>query len=110
MNERAKQFLPFDTLRGFKNEIRKKEKIIVPKKKLFEESARELSYKLNQIKKGMIIKIVYFKNDEYIECEGMVSKIDKSQKIVIIVKTLIEFKDIYTINGTEIRDFDEYID
>ena len=53
VNERAKQFLPFDSLKGFKAEIRKREKIIVSKKRLSEETARELSYKINQISQGV---------------------------------------------------------
>ena len=108
--ERAKIFLPFDALKGFQEELREKEKVLVDKKVLSIEEKEKISKKLIQIKKGMMIKVVYFKDNEYIECEGMVSKIDKIQKTVTIVKTIIAFKDIYTISGTEIRDFDEYID
>lgn len=110
MNERAKQFLPFDTLKGFKAELRKREKVSVAKKHLSVESEEELSYKLNQIKKGMIIKVVYYCEDEYLKCEGVVSSIDKTSKILRIVKTTIEFKNIYSITGAEIHGLDEFID
>ena len=110
VNERAKQFLPFDSLKGFKAEIRKREKIIVSKKRLSEETARELSYKINQIKKGMMIKIIYYHDGEYIEIEGLVSKIDRDSKTLIVVKEKIGFKEIYSITGTEIKDFDEFGD
>ena len=110
MNERAKQFLPFDTLKGFKAELRKREIVVVAKKKILEEDARELSYKINQIKKGMIIKVVHYLDGEYLECEGVVSSIDKTSKILRIVKTRINFKDIYSISGAEIHGFDEFND
>lgn len=110
MNDRAKQFLPFDSLKGFKTEIKKREKVSVAKKHLSVESAEEISFKLNQIKKGMIIKVIYYFDNEYLECEGVVSRIDKTSKMLYIVKTKIEFKDIYSITGAEIHDFDEFND
>ena len=54
MSDRARQFLPFDALKGFKQAIKEREKIKVDKIELSEEMANVISYKLRQIKKGMI--------------------------------------------------------
>ena len=55
--ERTKIFLPFDALKGLKEALREKEKILVDKKILSIEEKEKISKKLIQIKKGMIIKV-----------------------------------------------------
>ena len=99
--ERAKIFLPFDALKGLKEALREKEKILVDKKKLSIEEKEKISKKLIQIKKGMIIKVIYFEN---IELEGMVSLIDFVYKKIKIVKKEIEFTDILDIQSDEIKE------
>ena len=101
--ERAKIFLPFDALKGFQEALREKEKVLVPKKILSNEEKEKISNKLIQIKKGMIIKIIYFENDEYIELEGIVSSIDFVYKTIKIVKKEILFTDILDIKGENIK-------
>lgn len=102
--ERAKIFLPFDALKGLKEALREKEKILVDKKILSIEEKEKISKKLIQIKKGMIIKVIYFENNEYIELEGMVSLIDFVYKKIKIVKKEIEFTDILDIQSDEIEE------
>ena len=51
VSDRARQFLPFDALKGFKEAIKKREKIKVDKIEISEDLAVELSYKLSQIEK-----------------------------------------------------------
>ncbi len=106
-NDRARQFMPFDSLKGFKEAIKNKEKIIVAKKELSEDSEKNLEYKIKQIQKGMIIKVIYYEKDHYVAVEGMVSSLDIEEKKVMIVKTLIFFKDIYDITGETIMDLED---
>ena len=51
MSDRARQFLPFDALKGFKEAIKKRQKVKVDKIELSDEMAVELSYKLKKVKK-----------------------------------------------------------
>lgn len=104
--DRAKIFLPFDGLKGFKEALKEKEKIIVPKKILSQDEKDIISYKLLQIRKEDIIKVVYYENDEYIETEGMVSNIDLEKKNLTIVYKKINFNDIIEIKG-EYNDFND---
>ena len=60
--ERAKIFLPFDALKGLKEALREKEKILVDKKILSIEEKEKISKKLIQIKKGMIIMLMFLLN------------------------------------------------
>lgn len=106
-SERAKLFMPFSPLKGYYDLIREKEKIVVPKKDLCQDSKEELSYKLSQVDVGVIIKVIHYNKDKYISTEGMVSKIDLNQRTLTIVKTQIQIDDIIEIYGEKIKDIDE---
>ena len=55
---RAQIFQSFDALKGFREILKEKERVVVPKKVLSEDDLAELDYKIHQIKIGMIIKIL----------------------------------------------------
>lgn len=84
--ERAKQFLPFDALTGLQEALRKMEKEMEYDEKieLSEESLEELQDKFNRIKQGNKIKIKYYKNNKYIQIEGIITKINYIKKKIII--------------------------
>lgn len=101
--ERANQFLPYDALRGFRQIIKQKERIKVEKKDLSPDTCDELNCKILQVKPGMIIRIVYYCQDEYIALEGMVAKIDlEYSKTIQIVKEIISIDSIIEITGDKI--------
>lgn len=106
--DRAKQFLPFDALKGFREALAQKEKIIVPRIELDEETLRRLAFRLNQVKKGQIIKVVYYHLGEYLALEGMVSTVDVENKFLKIVKTRVSFSDLRELQGHDIREDDFY--
>ena len=95
---RAVQFLPFDSLKGFKEALRKKEKIVEKKKILSEDKYTLLNNKLNKLSIGMIVRIKYYYNLEYIEVIGMIKKIDDIYKRVFIDDMFILFEDIVDID------------
>ena len=98
-SDRARQFMPFDALKGLKEEIKKREKIKVEKKELSPDGIEMLEYKLQQIKTGKMIKVIYFYCNEYLVLEGMVSNIDLIEHTLTIVKKKILIKDIYDVSG-----------
>lgn len=91
---RAKQFMPFDALKGFREAVTEKERIIVPKRDLSEEQKEELDWKLRQIWRNDIITVEYFQNREYVQVTGMVTRIDYTSRTLDIVNTKIAFADI----------------
>lgn len=95
--DRAKLFLPFDALKGFREALAEKERIVVPKTELSEDRKEELDRLLHQIKPGDIITVVYFHNEEYVQLTGMLSMISLSGRTLSIVQTRISFADIYSI-------------
>ena len=96
--DRAKQFLPFNSLRGYYDLIKEKEKIITPKRELSDYDLEKLSNKIKKLEKNMMIKITYYDIDSYKTIEGILTKIDINNKFLVIVKTKINFNDISDIN------------
>lgn len=97
VSDRAGQFMPFAALKGFYDLIREKERVVVPKHEIAEDKAQELSEKMKLVQKGMMTKVVYYSNGEYVSAEGMVSKIDLVSRKLTIVKTEIDLDDIWDI-------------
>ena len=102
MENRAKQFIPFSALKGYEDALRAKEKVVVPKIELSDEKKEELNRKLQQVQKNDMITVVYFHQNEYLQMEGMVSRIDKDARILKVVNTRIAFSDIYDLWGANI--------
>lgn len=98
-SNRAKQFMPFAALKGFREALEKKERIIVQKKELSEERKAEIAYKLHQIHKMDIITAEYFRNGEYLQITGAVSGIDEKSRVLKMVNTSIPFDDICDLQG-----------
>lgn len=102
---RAKQFLPFDALPGFKEALKEKEIKKEAKIELAEDSLQELESKLNELEKGRIIKLIYYKNNRYIETIGTVAKIDYMRKKIILshdeeIENVVSNKN-YTTNEND---------
>lgn len=95
--DRAKQFIPFDALKGLKEALREKEKIICKKKILSEDQIEYISTILSQVKIGDIIEVIYFDNGQYLKLEGCVTKFERINQKITIVKTKISFDNIYEI-------------
>ena len=95
--DRAKQFLPFDALKGFQEALREKEKITIDKKELSEEAEEELSRILNSLEIGDKIKIVHYKNKQYRIDSGELRQINRMQRFVIIENTKIAIDNIFRI-------------
>lgn len=95
--DRAKQFLPFDALKGFREMLNKVEKQKIDKKEFSKDFLDILNDKLKSLKKGMNIKVTYFFDSNYIETCGVIKKIDSTNKTLILLNTVINFDDIMEI-------------
>ena len=60
---RAKLFLPFDSLKGFRDYLKCKERVVVDRKQLSSDACEELNRKLQKIQKGQMVKIIYVIRD-----------------------------------------------
>ena len=116
IEDRAKIFVPFAALKGYEEAIAAKQKIVVPRIELSEESKEYLDLQLSEIEQLLsmgqhpVITVVYFRKDkassidggEYIRFTGMVAKFDQTSRILQIVEKRLRLEDIYRIEGEEI--------
>lgn len=95
--DRAKQFAPFSALRGFDLMVRETSKIKCDKISLEETDLIKIDETLKNIKKGDLIKVKYYNKDCYEIDEGLVSEINVINQRIVLVKKIISFSDIYSI-------------
>ena len=98
-SRRAKQFMPFDALRGLKEAIAAKEHITEPRRYLSEDAIAEINDILVSLHKGEIITIIYYGMHEqtYKQLTGPVKRIDTYWNSLQLGDIAIEFSEIYDI-------------
>lgn len=96
--ERAKQFLPFDAVKGLQEALREKEKEHEERIELAEESLEKLEEEFNKIEIGRKVKIKFYKDGKYVEIMGNVSKINNiKKKLEVDFESKINYSDIAKI-------------
>ena len=98
-------FQSFDALKGFRELLKDQERVVVEKRILSEDDLQILDRKIHQIKEGMMVKITYFDNNQYILKEGVLSKINFNTKFIQVVKEKIKMENIVDIECDEIEGF-----
>lgn len=100
-SRRAKQFAPFDALKGLSEAIAQKEKIPVPRRILAEDAIAEINRQLSELEMGSTITVIYYSEygQEYCQLTGEVVKVDGFWKLLQIGNMAIDF---YEIAGIEI--------
>jgi len=120
VEDRAKIFAPFAALKGYEEAIAAKEKVVVDKIELSDESKEYLDQQLRKIEQLLaagqrpMVTVVYFQRSkvsvgdcgEYIQFTGMVARIEPTSRILQIIERRLHFDDIYKI---EIVDDDSRI-
>ena len=98
-SRRAKQFAPFDALKGLKEAIAEKERIPTPRRILAEDALSELNETLSQLRKGSIVTVVYYciYEQEYHQITGAVVSVDTYWSLVQIGNMAIDFSEIFEI-------------
>lgn len=95
---RAKQFLPFDALKGLQEALREKEIEYEEKRDLSEDYLNELNNKFNQLEMDSYVEITFYKNGRYRKIKGKVTNINYiKKKIQINKKYNINICDIVNI-------------
>lgn len=89
-NNRAKQFLPFDALKGFKEALRMIENGVEVEEDI-------IINKIKNLKINQQVSITYFIDDRIIDTIGLIKQINLIKKYIIISNSKIYFNDIITI-------------
>ena len=96
--DRAKQFLPFDALTGFRYFLSQSEKIDESKIDLSEDLSIIINKKISMLNKGMKVRIKYYYGSEYVETTGIIKKIDNIYKKIYLLNSKIDINDILDID------------
>lgn len=97
ISERAKQFMPFSALKGYDSSIKSVDGVKEKKRVLSEEDEAKLNEIISGLKKGEVIKAVFWNGNRYETVVGALSNTDFVQKRLTIVKTQISFSDIVSV-------------
>jgi len=96
--DRARQFLPFDALKGLNEALRSKEIEYEDRKDLSEEEEEKISNILLSLESGNNIRVKYYYKRQYILLKGIIKKIDPIKKqILFIDENIIQLNDIIEI-------------
>ncbi len=101
---RAQLFQPFDSLKGFRRQLQRQERVIVEMPQLFEDELQALNTKLYRLRPGMIVTVCYCENGECRQLQGMVAVVDMDARRLQIVKQKIPFAKIVSLQGEEIAE------
>ena len=98
-SRRAKQFAPFDALKGLKEAIARKEHVPEPRRELSEDAIAEINAKLTMLKPGSWVTVVYYCDytQEVHQLTGQVSKVDPYWKSLDVGQISIEFDELYQV-------------
>lgn len=98
-SERAKQFMPFDAMKGLSEALREREEkhLRVEKRELSEEAAAILSAAINKVKKGMVVWVEYYRAFHEVTKQGKVTNIDLMYRYLVIDDERIYFDDLYKL-------------
>lgn len=96
--QRAKQFAPFDALKGLQDALRMKEyeHDRIQKSDLPEEKIIQISKTIQEIKKSDTVKIKYFRDGYYKEVSGK-AKVDIPFQIIEIDGEKLSFDDLFDL-------------
>lgn len=97
--DRAKQFQPFDALKGLQEELRSREerRTRVAKRELGEEREEEISMELAKIYKRSEIDITFYRGGHYYSLLGTVIEKNDIYKYLIVGQERIYYTDIYEL-------------
>lgn len=95
-SRRAKQFAPFQALKGLNEAIAAKEKRPVPRRILAEDAIVEINEMLTTLQMGQIVTVLYYGSYEqdYVQLTGPVIKVDFYWHSLQVGNTTIDFTEI----------------
>ena len=97
--ERARQFLPFASLRGFDEYLAEMTREKEEKREITEDRGNLLSKKIKEIHKGDLAEVVFYEKDHYETWKGTVQEVDLIHRKLKVDERLISFDDLWDIKS-----------
>ena len=80
--DRARLFLSFDALKGFKELLQ--EDTTIPRKELCEDRYYELDWKIHQIQEGDEVELVYYTGSSYSKIRGTIQIVNLNDHYIYL--------------------------
>ena len=102
--ERAKQFAPFDALKGLHEAIKLKEfeHEMISRNEMCEDEIKIISAELSKINKGDKVKVKFFRDGHIVDLEG-VAQIDVFEQILKVGAFIVGFDDLKEVKILETK-------
>lgn len=99
VSERAKIFIPFDPLEGFKEALARKEQEVEAERaaELSEEARDELDRTLRELDCERTVRATYFDGTRRCTLEGAVHALDRKEGVLIVGDTTIELHGLISL-------------
>ena len=103
LQERAKQFVPFDAMKGLQEALRDREErhCRVERHDISDEDIAANSIVISKLSKGLMVHVEYYCAFHDIEKEGRITEISIPFKYIKLNGEKIIFEDIYRIRITD---------
>ncbi len=116
IKDRAAQFAPFSAVVGHESAVKEAARLTDHKKMLDETEKTAIDYKLRELEERLPsdveVEILYYEPDglksggKYVTKVGQVSKLDKYQRVIIMMDGLhIMIDDVYSIMITDLEKY-----
>ncbi len=92
--DRAKQFVPFDALKGFREALKEKERQIDEHVELMEDAQNKIDKILHNIKIGDKVLITYYRDKCYKTDLILIKKISFNKQKIFLNDNIYYFRDI----------------
>ena len=101
--ERAKQFLPFDSLKGLQEALRDREERYLreERREVVCEAAEQLERVMRRLSVGDTVEIVYYRNFHTVRRTGTVTRFSPEIRCLFIDGSRIGFEDVYSLRVTD---------
>ncbi len=101
--ERAKQFMPFDAMKGLQEALkdRRERHGRVEKREISDEDKEKIGEVIVRLKKDSRIRITYYSCFHEVTKDGLVACVNTVHKYILMDDEKIFFDDIYSIRITD---------
>lgn len=93
----ARQFLPFDGLRGYGDLLQEAEREREEKRTLSEDRAKVLNAIMSRVRRKDRLQVVFYDEDSYCTLEGTVETVDIPGRRLCLQGREIPFEDLWEI-------------
>ena len=99
--DRGKLFLPFSSLSGFDELVRKQTQQPERRRPRSDEENELLSRRVLSLRKGMRVRVTYFESGAYRTCTGTVRQMEPVGRTLLLDCKTLRLDDIYAVEAVD---------